>query len=167
MTVLVSLAESNWATVFKRSYGQCLCHLQKSKTRDKAKDSSHAAIIKSVNAMPSKKLSTGLVSAINDSRRDKAIKKRASSSPKTIIPNQSMEPSAPLTTTTDTFDTAIDEHNLDYQDDFDDYTRWLWNLWRNQTTYPGSINGLSMRADYLHSLRNSTITALALTLTPF
>jgi len=63
------------------------------------------------------------VSAINDSRRDQAIKKRASSSPKTVIPNPSLEPSAPLTTTTDTFDTAIDEHNLDYHDDFDDYAR--------------------------------------------
>lgn len=99
--------------------------------KQKAKDGSHAAIIKSVNAIPSKKLSTGLVSAINDSRRDQAIKKRASSSPKTVIPNPSLEPSAPLTTTTDTFDTAIDEHNLDYHDDFDDYARWLRNVWRN------------------------------------
>ena len=93
----------------------------------KAKDGSHAAMVKTASAIPSKKLSSGLVNAINESRRDKEIKKRASSSPKTILPSAgsplTLEPSAPLTTTTDTaFDTAMSEtldygHN-DYDDDF-------------------------------------------------
>ena len=78
-------------------------------------------MVKTASSLPSKKLSTGLVGAINDSRREKAIKKRASSSPKTL-PTGLVEPSAPLTTTTDTaFDTAIDDHTLDY--DLDDYAR--------------------------------------------
>lgn len=81
-------------------------------------------MVKTASAIPSKKLSSGLVNAINENRREKEIKKRASSSPKTILPaagSPLLEPSAPLTTTTDTaFDTAMSE-TLDYgPNDYDD-----------------------------------------------
>lgn len=101
------------------SYGE---HL-----KQKAENNTHAALVKTASALPSKKLSGSLVAAIKEGREKKEISKRASSSPKTVLPtpppagtsSHIVEPSAPISTTADTFDTAYMDSFSQNDDTFD------------------------------------------------